>query len=144
MTTEEFVTYQEETFDAYCKRLIQNEGKNARREIGRREKNEVVFSSLPETVVAKFAYTDSYGVGGATFQIDDDTVTIKDAALAKALSALPENWLDVVLLFYFLGKTDKQIGSDLHLSPDAVYYRRRHSLGELKKALKELADDAEA
>ena len=141
MTTEEFVTYQEETFDAYCKWLIQNEGKNARRELSRHEKKEVVFSALPETVVAGLSYTDSYGAGSETFQIDEDTVTIKDAALAKALATLPENWLDVVLLFYFLGKTDRQIGADLHLTPDAVYYRRKHSLGKLKKALRELDSD---
>ena len=141
MTTEEFAIYQEETFDAYCKRLIQNEGKNARREISRREKKEVVFSALPESVAARLSYTDSYVVDSGTFQIDEDTVTIRDASLAKALASLPENWPDVVLLFYFLGKTDKQIGADLHLTPDAVYYRRKHSLGKLKKALRELDSD---
>ena len=143
MNNEDFITYQETTFDAFCKRVIKNEGKNARREISRRESHEITFSALPDAVVAQLSSTDSYDMGSATFQIGKDTVTIKDAALAQAISALPEHWRNVILLFYFLDKTDKQISTALNLTPDAVYYRRKNSLSELKKALKELERCAE-
>ena len=36
MTQAEFQRYQEQTFDSYVKRLIRNEGRNAKKELARR------------------------------------------------------------------------------------------------------------
>ncbi len=48
MTQAEFQRYQEQTFDSYVKRLIRNEGRNAKKELSRRGEREVTpYHDLP-------------------------------------------------------------------------------------------------
>lgn len=46
MTQVEFQRYQEQTFDSYVKRLIRNEGRNAKKELARRAEREVNLSMI--------------------------------------------------------------------------------------------------
>ena len=46
MTTEAFRTYQEQTFDSFCKSVIRNESTDARRELAAKAEREVPLSSI--------------------------------------------------------------------------------------------------
>ena len=70
--------------------------------------------------------------------VGDKTVIVEDMVLAQALSTLPANRRDIILLFYFLDWTDKQISKAMDLSLDATYYRRQSSLKKLRSVLEEL------
>lgn len=60
MDEQEFILYQEQSFDSFCKTLIRNEGKDARKVIARREKDEISFSYLPDMIMSQFGREDSY------------------------------------------------------------------------------------
>lgn len=47
MTLEQFYTYQEQTFDSFCKAVIRNESIDAFRELAHRREHEIEFSALP-------------------------------------------------------------------------------------------------
>lgn len=138
MDEQEFILYQEQSFDSFCKTLIRNEGKDARKVIARREKDEISFSYLPDMIMSQFGREDSYTWSQVSFIIGDKVVIVEDEILAKALSMLPGDRRDIILLFYFLEKTDKQIGTAMNLSLDTVYYRRRDSLKRLRRLLEDL------
>ena len=138
MDEQEFILYQEQSFDSFCKTLIRNEGKDARKVIARREKDEISFSYLPDMIMSQFGREDSYPWSQVSFIIGDKVVIVEDEILAKAISMLPGDRRDIILLFYFLEKTDKQIGAAMDLSLDTVYYRRRDSLKKLRRLMEDL------
>ena len=135
MNSQDFIRYQEMTFDAYCKRLVKNESRNALRGIIRREKHELPFSMLADAEVMRFSYEDSYDLESKEFSLTQDTVIVQDSEIADALVALPPSWRKIILLFYFKRQNDQQIGEELGSSANAAYYRRRRSILELRKAM---------
>lgn len=138
MTLDQFYTYQEQTFDSFMGKLIKNEGKDARKEIARRAEHEISISQLVENEVARIAVADTYDFDKMTFYVDDDAITVNDILLGQAIASLPPNRREVILLSYFLGKNDPQIGALLHLTPNAIRYRRLTTLERLKKMLEAL------
>lgn len=55
--------------------------------------------------------------------------------LAQALSQLPEDKRDVILLSYFLGMTDREISEQLNVVRQAISKRRSGILKELREYL---------
>lgn len=55
--------------------------------------------------------------------------------------ALPEERRKIVLMYYFEGLTDVEIGKQLNISRSRVQYRRTSSFEQLKKNLEENADE---
>ncbi len=55
--------------------------------------------------------------------------------LSKALSKLPLEWRSIILLFYFMQQTDRQIGRKLGLTVNTAYYRRKSTIRKMKKML---------
>lgn len=141
MTLQQFHTYQEQTFDSYISKLIKNEGKDAKKEIARRAKREISMSQLSQSEVAHIAITDTYDLEHTTFSVKGDTVIIKDAILGQALAALPPNRRDVILLSYFMAKSDLQIGTLLNLTSNAIRYRKMTALQRLREIMEELENE---
>lgn len=138
MTLEQFYTYQEQIFDSFIKKVIANEGKDARKEIARHAEHEISMTQLTEKEIAGLAIMDSYDFDKVTFHIKDDTVTINDILLGQAIAALPPRRREVILLSYFMGKNDPQIGELLNLHPNTIRYRRQTTLEKLKQILEGL------
>ena len=141
MTLEQFYTYQEQTFDSFMDKLIKNEGKDARKELARRAEHEVSISQLLEREVARISVTDAYDLDKMTFYVRDEMVVINDMLLGQAIAALPPKRREVILLSYFMGKNDPQIGELLKLTPNTIRYRRQTSLQRLKEILEALGHE---
>lgn len=141
MTQEEFYTYQEQTFDSYVKKVIRNEGKNARKELSRCAQRNIPLSSLPDEALTRLSSEDVYHLEESmTFFVRGEMITVHDLILGQALASLPPKRRDVILLYYFLGQTDPQIGARLNLDPSTIRYRRKTGLQRLKAILEELDD----
>ena len=138
MTMQEFVLYQERTFESYCNALIRNEGKDARKEIVRRAKREINLSMLDPIVQLNAGNRDIYDLGARTFLVQGVPVKVSDPALGQALASLTPYRRSVILLFYFMDRTDPQIGALLRQDPTTVNYQRRRALKWLKEALEGL------
>ena len=98
-------------FQKFCKSVLHNEACNAHEEIRRRRVREVAFSDLA---------------------LHEELEVIR---------ALPEERRKIVLLYYFEGLTDIEIGKQLNISRSTVQYRRTSSFEQLKKYLEENADE---
>lgn len=123
------------SFDAYCKKLLRNEAINIRIEYAQRSKHETNFSSLTRSEWAQLQCTDQYAPGRRTFHILDMAVEVKDAELARALTALSEERRTIILLSYLLGMTDPEIARQLNLNRSTVQLRRTSILKELRKLM---------
>lgn len=69
------------------------------------------------------------------FLIDNVEILIKEEALANALRSLSQYRLEIILLYFFLEKTEKEIGELLHRTQQTINYQRQNTLMQLKRYL---------
>ena len=135
MTRAQFNAYQEQTFDSYIRKLIKNEGRNARRDIARRARREIALSQLMQSELTQVATRDCYNFESITFSVQGDTVTVNDVLLGRAIASLSPQRREVILLSYFMDRNDPQIAKLLHTETNTIRYRKRSTLRRLKEIL---------
>ena len=72
------------------------------------------------------------------------TYQLTDGRTANALTVLPDDKRDIVLLAYFLDMTDQEIADKLDMVRRTVQYKRAQSLKELKKEMEVTEDGAQS
>jgi len=120
-------------FDSYCKRLLKREAINIQRHMKWRSEREITFSSMSERELAELATTDKYFTDEYIFSVLGESVGVSDCDLAGALSELPADRRDIVLMSFFFDMTDKEIAERLNIARRTVAYKRTSTLKELKK-----------
>ena len=138
MTQVEFWQYQEQTFDSYAKRLIQNEGRNARKELARRAEREVSLSALPYDDLPAVSQEDRYLLEKLSVHSRTGEIEVLDRLLGQAIMSLAPKWRDVIVMYYFLDMSDEKIGGILQLTTGAIRHRRQVALERLKAMLEDM------
>ena len=138
MTLEEFYTYKEQAFDAFCKVVIRNESMDQLRALAKRASQEINLSELSEREMACLQQIDQYHPETMTFWVRGEQVLVEDRILGQALQSLAPHKRDVILLSYFMDRSDIQIGKLLHMNPRTVCYRRSAALEKLRLILEAL------
>jgi len=69
------------------------------------------------------------------FSVSGHTVIVNDDLIAEALRSLPDSKRDIILLYYFLGISDRGIGRMLNLKRSTIQYQRTYALRELRKSI---------
>lgn len=128
-------------FNGFCKRVLKYEAINHYRDTKRKLKHEVSFSDLSPQEEKQLHTVDRYFEDG-----DEDGYCIKglkitSKMLAEALHTLPKEKRQVVLMYYFLDKSDVEIAEELNIPRSTVQYRRTSSFEQLKKYLEENANE---
>lgn len=132
MLFEEFRTYQEQTFDAFCKTVIRNESADAHRELAAQSRQEIPISSLSTNELLSLSTEDNYNLYSRTYYVGNNAVQVCDPVLGEVLQFIIPQRRSILLLFYFLGYSEPQIGRLLGLSTSTVHYRREAALRQLK------------
>ncbi len=127
--------HKQHAFDSFCKKVIRCEAYNAYRAIGRRQDLEIPFSQLPEEAMETLATWDVYPWEYTSFPVGSDVILIKDDRLAAALTALPQRFRDILLMYWFLELADREIGERLSLSRRTVNNRRQQAYELLKRLM---------
>ena len=135
MTEQQFHTYQEQTFDAYCKRVIKNTAIDARREMRRKAQHEIVFSAMTASDLAQLVFEDQHVPTPTVFQVRGYTLVVLDDQLGQALGCLVPAQREVVLLHHFHGKSMAQIAEMLNVAATTVRYRYKEALENLKQII---------
>ena len=135
MALEHHYRHKQHTFDSFCKKVIRCEASNAYRAIGRRQDLEIPFSQLPEEAMETLATWDVYPWEYTSFPVDGDVILIKDDRLADALTALPQRFRDILLMYWFLKLADREIGERLSLSRRTLNNRRQQAYELLKRMM---------
>ena len=131
-------------FNAYCKRALRNELIDACRERKRRQLREVIFSDLTPQEERQLYTVDKYfqdEEAEPRYQMAGKEITPK--LLLEAIRTLPEEKRTAILLYYFEGMTDVEIGKMINTSRSTIQYRRTSSFELLKKYLEGHADEWE-
>jgi RNA polymerase sigma factor (sigma-70 family) len=125
-------------FDSYCKKVLKYNARNHFERLRRQSEQEVTFSELSESELASLAVVDVYPSDETVFDVQGEAVTISDDELAEALTALPQDRRDIVLMSYFTGLTDREIASRMDMARSTVQHRRTSTLKELRRRLEEI------
>ena len=128
----------EQSFDSFCKTVIRNESKNLQKKLQRQAKYEASISALTFAETQELAMEDTYELESMVFSVGDKAFTVHDPELSKAITYLDPRWREIVLLSFFLGYTDAQIGRKMKMTKEAIKYRKLKAIGELRERLEEI------
>lgn len=135
----ELTTSQKKTvrhqFDSFCRKVLREEARDYKREISRLAEHEVTFSELSEEEMERLCVLDEYESEQYHFNVLGYSVSIRDDRLADALSALPVEQREIVLLSYFLDMNDREIGEKLNMVQRTVQRRRTSSITEMRERM---------
>ncbi len=132
----EFTSLQERIerqFDAFSKTVLRNKTRDIFHAIARQAARETEFSAMAEAQLNRLSHDDKYHA--QQFNVLDFEIDVQDELMAEALATLSEDKRRIILLYYFLGMNDREIGEVLHLIRETVQYRRTSSLKQLKLIL---------
>ena len=138
MTLEQFYTYQEQTFDSFCKAVIRNESIDAFRELAHRREHEVEFSAMSPKELASLQVENPYGSYKKAFRVHGYVVEVRDHSLGEILDYIPSAQRDIVLLSYFLDYSDYEISKLLNMNKNTVQYRRNATLRRLRQLMEDM------
>ena len=122
-------------FDSFCRKVLREEARDYIRELMRRAAHEIPLLELSEERMERLYVLDEYPSEAIHFDVQGYDVAINNEKLADALTALPDDKRDIVLLAYFLDMSDQEIADKLNMVRRTVQYRRTSSLKEMKQRL---------
>ncbi|MFP3153918.1 sigma-70 family RNA polymerase sigma factor [Lachnospiraceae bacterium ZAX-1] len=120
-------------FESYCKKIIRERYRDCVRSAQRLSEHEISFSELSQNEMDSLSVRDDYAADYFHFDASGIDVPIKSESLANALSKLPPQKRDIVLLAHCLGMSDVEIAEMLNMIRSTVQYQRTSSLAKLKK-----------
>ena len=144
MNTEQYREHIERTFNAFCKIVLYHAALGAYKKIRKKQQFEVSLDYLCEfdfePVTTTGEYFVKYNVPTA-FTICGKTVIVESEQLAAALLRLTEKRREVLLLRYYLGYNDEEIGKMCSISRSAVFRRRKIALRLLRQEVEVLENE---
>ena len=140
MTRKEFERYIEQTFDSFFKKVGRNAAIDIHREIKRQREREKSLSDLSESELESLSITDNYELYTKEYDVLGETVIVRDADVGEALLYLQPQLRNIVLMRYFLDKSNNEIADKLHISKSTVAYRLAAALKQLKEQMKAMND----
>lgn len=120
MTQEQFRDYQEQSFDAFCKKVIRNEAINIHKRLAAFSEKETPLSALSHSELSSLCYEDTYHPYQRTYYVQGSPIRVYDPDLGEVLQFLTPQRRDVILLCYFLDYSDTDIARLLRISSPAV------------------------
>jgi RNA polymerase sigma factor (sigma-70 family) len=122
-------------FDSFCRKVLREEGRDYIRELSILSEREVPFSELSEEEMERLSVLDEYPSEQNHFDVLGYHVVVENDLLADALSALPAEQREVVLLSYFLDMNDREIAERLKVVQRTVQYRRTSSIKKMRERM---------
>ncbi len=117
-------------FYKFCTTVLKNEICDVYRE---KSKNHIV--TLPIEYVRSIQTNDEYFTNDNVFSVNGYIVKIYNNHLAEAIRQLPQDKQYIILLAYFIGMTDVEIGKRLNTIQQTIFKRRKSALKLLQQIL---------
>ena len=138
MNNEQYREHIERTFNAFCKIVLYHSALGVYKKIRRKQQFEVSLDYLREFDFESVTTTDEYFMKfyvPTTFTVRGKTVIVESEQLAAALSRLPEMRREVLLLWYYLGYSDAEIGKICGINRSTIFRRRKKALHLMRKEM---------
>ena len=113
------------TFDSFCKTIVRNEARNIKKQYARLRDRQISLTELSEEVNPSFQVVDSSIDNSEVFLALGMELLVSDLILAETIHQLSEAKRKVILLYYFGGFNDREIGQIIGMSVGGVWYLRK-------------------
>ena len=132
-----YIRYNEITFAIYCMTSIDRAISRERREKNRRAQAEVSLEDLGDldNALGRDRGGKEVELPEAIFDVEGLKIPIVNPDLAKALSSMPPQKRNILLLAYIIGDNDAELGSVLHISKSAAQRRRIAALERIQRLM---------
>ena len=114
-------------FDAYCKKVLRNETKSIRK-----RNISITDNEKPLTDSNEGKYSQTHFDEQNVYFLFGMEILISDQKLSAAIDHLSEIRRKVILLYYFAGFNDTEIGKILNMSTSGIWYQRKKAVEQLK------------
>ena len=141
MNSEQYREHIERTFNAFCKIVLYHATLGVYKKLRKKQQFEVSLDYLREFDFEPATSTDEYFVKydvPTAFTVRGETVIVESELLAAALLRLPEKRREVLLLRYYLGYSDTEIGRLFGVCRSTVFRSRKIALRLLRKEMEAL------
>ena len=129
------------TFKSLIHKAIQFEYASWCKERDKKRAREISLDSADEDKVSSvLVQYDEYAFESYVIREVDQEFRFRNESLAKALCALDEVNRRIILEYFFLDMTDREIGEQMELNLNAVTLHRERSLNKLRRLLSEEDD----
>ncbi len=122
-------------FCKFCTRVLRNEARDIQRCNARLRQQEKSLNELTGDEIIKLSVCDNYFNDEHIFNVLDNEIVVMGNELAAAIKKLPQKKRDVILLSYFVGMNDTEIGKELGDMQQTIAKRRTSSLRQLREYL---------
>ena len=126
----------EKQFHNYCLTVLKHEASDIRDEYVRQKEKETFLEDLTVNELLELSVLDELEEP-TVFAVGEDFVFVQNEELAEALKQLTERKRELILLYFFLDKTDQEIAALYRMLRRTVTYQRKSSLKQLKQYLEE-------
>ena len=141
MPQQDFFTFQERNFDAFCKKIINNLSAYAlRKSINTLKRNQTMDDSIIQEI-ASAQVEDDYHVYGRTFTVRGISLVVRDEEMGECLQFIPPDKRAVLLLSYFGDFSDAEVARILDISNATVSYRKKDALRRLRALMEAMNHD---
>lgn len=122
----------EKQFASFCCKVIKHSLIDYHREESRKAKRNVFTVPIDNIDISEIASDGGIGISRKVFiNALRQNVLIYNETLADALTILPQTLRDIVLMYYFMDLTDKDISTYFGVSKQAIWDRRQRALKKL-------------
>ena len=129
------------TFKSLIHKAIQFEYASWCKERDKKRAREISLDSADEDKVpSELVQYDEYAFESYVIREVNQEFRFRNESLAKALCALDEVNRRIILEYFFLDMTDREIGEQMELNLNAVTLHRERSLNKLRRLLSEEDD----
>ncbi|MGF1946552.1 RNA polymerase sigma factor [Enterococcus gallinarum] len=129
-------THIRHAFDSFCKKVVRNEALNIQKKYARFRQREISMEILEhEGLGTEFYYSEPDMNSSEIFIVLGIKIFISNEELANAIAALPSVRQEIILMSFFIGLNDREIGDIIGKSLGSVWYQRQVALEELGKYL---------
>lgn len=123
------------SFDSFCKIVIRNEARNIKKQYARLRERQVSLTEVSEYDKSFIQETDKSIDNSELFIVLGMESLVSNLHLAEAINELNESKRKIILLYYFAGFNDREIGETISMSVGGVWYQRRKAEEELRERL---------
>ena len=144
MNSKQYREHIERTFNAFCKIVLYHAALGAYKKLRKKQQFEVSLDDLREFDFKPVATADEYFVRydvSTAFTVRGKTVIVENEQLAAALLRLPEKRREVLLLRYYLGYSDTEIGEMFGVCRSTIFRRRKRALRFMRKEMEALENE---
>jgi len=138
---ENFMGDSEEThirhvFDSFCKKVVRNEALNIQKKYVRFRQRQISMEILEQKGLGtEFYYSEPNLNNSGSYIVLGIKIYISNEALANAIAELPSLRQEIILMSFFIGLNDREIGDIIGKSLGSVWYQRQVALEDLGEFL---------